>query len=127
MKDYQKKKCERFLTLPETKFNPWLKERERECEAQIEKMLDRHESEMISFGFYLRLKWLVSLGTKPTEEEIFPLLTSLTSQPRFEYKVLFKRIEGMNISKTINDRIAEGLEGLEKLKKSETPKQDYQH
>ncbi len=96
----------------ETKFNPWLEEREKECASKIEEMLDKYEGEMIQYTSFMQLKQLITLPSKPTEEEIYPLLTSLTSQPRFGYRALFNNIKDMNISQAVNDRIDEGLEKL---------------
>lgn len=108
----------------ETKFNPWLEEREKECATQIKDMLDKHEGKMIQYSPFIKLKQLITLPSKPTEEEIYPLLTSLTSQPRFGYRSLFNRIKDMNISQAVNDRIDEGLQ---KLSEIETTEQGYQH
>jgi hypothetical protein len=103
----------------EEKFNPWLEKRKKECDKQTQEMFEKQESDMIQYGSFILLKGLIRKPGKPTEEDIYPLLTGLTSQPKFGYRALFKEIKDLDISKAVNDKIEEGTKKLDEGKQSD--------
>lgn len=100
----------------ETKFNPWLEKREEECAAQIIGMLEKYDEKMQQYSSFMQLRMCIGMPPKPKPEDVFPLLTPLTSRPKLEYEALFDRIKKLDISKEVTDKVAEGLKKLKEKK-----------
>jgi hypothetical protein len=98
------------------KFNPWLEERERECASQIKDMLDKNDEKMQQYSSFMQLRMCIGMPPKPKPEDIYPLLTPLTSHPRLEYEALFDRIKKLDISKEVTDKVTDGLKKLKEKK-----------
>ncbi len=92
-------------------FGPWLDSKEKECKEMIEQLYNEYKSDSQQFLQFVRLKFIID-QPGPEADEVYPLLTPLSSNPRLEYKPLFVKIIDLNIHPEITAKAQEGLNKL---------------
>lgn len=105
---------ERMDRLLERQFSIWLRQKEAEYEKILQKLLRRCESDMQNFSYFVRLRFIIE-QPHPSAEEIYPLLTPLSSNPKWEYKPVFNKIVGLNIHPEITAKARAGLKKLTEI------------
>lgn len=97
-------------------FGPWLRDKKKEHEKAMKEICatlsTKYDTEMDQLMYHVRLRFIIQ-QTSPKAEEVYPLLTPLSSNPRLEYEPLFAKIIELNIHPEIT---AKAQDGLTKLK-----------
>jgi hypothetical protein len=113
---YNRRIFERTKKSLDQEFSPWLDNKKKECEGKIKQLYTNYEDHSQQFLQFVRLKFIIE-QPNPEANEVYPLLTPLTSNPRLEYAPLFNKIINLNIHAQISAKAQEGINKLKNVKK----------